>query len=358
MARKKSSLGGDISNSFKGTFSLDKFKAAKGLGSTNNSFKEQEWIPLSPAWQEMVSLPGIPHGHITLLRGHSDTGKTTALLEVAVNAQKMGILPVFIVTEMKWSWEHAQMMGLQVDVEKDDEGKISGVDGNFIFADRGQLPTVEAVAGFMADLMSEQKKGNLPMDMVFLWDSIGSVPCQMSVEKAKNNNEWNAGAMSTQFGNFINQEILLSRKESYPYTNSLVAVNKIWVEKPIGPMSPPIMKNKGGNTMFFDSTLIVTFGNISNPGTLKINAVKDGKKVEWAKKVKVAIEKNHINGITTTGKILATPHGFISEKKSDIEKYKRQHQEEWGRILGEGPFEVITEGSEAEDFQNPSATDE
>ena len=358
MARKKASLGGDISKSVKGTFSLDKFKAPKGLGSTNNSFKEQEWIPLSPAWQEMVSLPGIPHGHITLLRGHSDTGKTTALLEVAVNAQKMGILPVFIVTEMKWSWEHAQMMGLQVDVEKDNEGKISGVDGNFIFADRGQLPTVEAVAGFMADLMSEQKKGNLPMDMVFLWDSIGSVPCQMSVEKAKNNNEWNAGAMSTQFGNFINQEILLSRKESYPYTNSLVAVNKIWVEKPIGPMSPPIMKNKGGNTMFFDSTLIVTFGNISNPGTLKINAVKDGKKVEWAKKVKVGIEKNHINGITTTGKILATPHGFISEKKSDIEKYKRQHQEEWGRILGEGPFEVITEGSEAEDFQNPSATDE
>jgi len=358
MARKKTSLGGDISKSVKGTFSLDKFKAAKGLGSTNNSFKEQSWIPLSPAWQDMVSLPGIPHGHITLLRGHSDTGKTTALLEVAVNAQKLGILPVFIVTEMKWSWEHAQMMGLQIDVEKDKDDKISGVDGNFIFADRGQLPTVEAVAGFMADLMSEQKKGNLPMDMVFLWDSVGSVPCQMSVEKAKNNNEWNAGAMSTQFGNFINQEVLLSRKESYPYTNSLVAVNRIWVEKPIGPMSPPIMKNKGGNTMFFDSTLIVTFGNISNPGTLKISAVKDGKKVEWAKKVKVAIEKNHINGITTTGKILATPHGFISEKKSDIEKYKRQHQEEWGKILGEGPFEVVTEGSEAEEFPNPSSTDE
>jgi len=170
MGRKKASLGGDISKSVKGTFSLDKFKAAKGLGSTNNTFKEQEWIPLSPAWQDMVSLPGIPHGHITLLRGHSDTGKTTALLEVAVNAQKMGILPVFIVTEMKWSWEHAQMMGLEVNVDKDDEGKISGIDGNFIFADRGQLPTVEAVAGFMADLMNEQKKGNLPMDMVFLWD--------------------------------------------------------------------------------------------------------------------------------------------------------------------------------------------
>ena len=351
MAKKSTSLGGDISKSVKGTFSLDKFKAAKGLGSSNNSFKEQEWIPLSPAWQEMVSLPGIPHGHITLLRGHSDSGKTTALLEVAVNAQKMGILPVFIITEMKWSWEHAKMMGLEFTEEEGKDGQTV-IDGNFIFADRGQLGTVEAVAGFMADLMDEQKKGNLPMDMVFLWDSIGSVPCQMSVEKAKNNNEWNAGAMSTQFGNFINQEILLSRKESYPHTNSFVAINKIWVEKPIGPMSPPIMKNKGGNTMFFDSTLIVTFGNISNSGTLKVNAVKDGKKVEWAKKVKVAVEKNHINGITSTGKIVVTPHGFISENKKDMDNYKKAHQDEWGKILGAGPFEVVTEGNEDEDFSN------
>jgi len=351
MAKKSTSLGGDISKSVKGTFSLDKFKAAKGLGSSNNSFKEQEWIPLSPAWQEMVSLPGIPHGHITLLRGHSDSGKTTALLEVAVNAQKMGILPVFIITEMKWSWEHAKMMGLEFTEEVTKDGQTV-IDGNFIFADRGQLGTVEAVAGFMADLMNEQKKGNLPMDMVFLWDSIGSVPCQMSVEKEKNNNEWNAGAMSTQFGNFINQEILLSRKESYPHTNSLVAINKIWVEKPIGPMQPPTMKNKGGNTMFFDSTLIVTFGNISNSGTLKVNAVKDGKKVEWAKKVKVAVEKNHINGITSTGKIVVTPHGFISETKKDMDNYKKAHQDEWGKILGAGPFEVVTEGNEDEDFSN------
>ena len=164
--------------------------------------------------------------------------------------------------------------------------------------------------------------------------------------------------MSTQFGNFINQEILLSRKESSPYTNTLVAINKIWVEKPIGPMQPPTMKNKGGNTMFFDSTLIVTFGNISNSGNLKVNAVKDGKKVEWAKKVKVAVEKNHISGVTTTGKIIVTPHGFISDNKKQIDEYKKDHQHEWGAILGEGPFEVVLEGSEAEDFENVEALDE
>jgi len=357
MAKKTTSLGGDISKSVKGTFSLDRFKNSKGLSASNSSFKAQEWIPLSPAWQEMVSLPGIPHGHITLLRGHSDTGKTTALLEAAVNAQKMGILPVFIVTEMKWSWDHAKMMGLKFEEGVDDEGnKI--IDGDFLFADREVLGTVEAVAGFMIDLMNEQKRGNLPMDMVFLWDSIGSVPCQMSVEKEKNNNEWNAGAMSTQFGNYVNQEILLSRKESRPYTNSLVAINKIWVEKPIGPMQPPTMKNKGGNTMFFDASIIVTFGNISNSGTLKVNAVKDGKKVEWAKKVKVSVEKNHINGVTSTGKIVVTPHGFISETKKDMDNYKKAHQDEWCDVLGSGPFEVVTEGSEDEDFSNIVSTNE
>jgi KaiC/GvpD/RAD55 family RecA-like ATPase len=56
-------------------------------------------------------VPGIPTGHIVLLRGHSDTGKTTALIEAAVNAQKAGILPVFIITEMKWNWEHATANG-------------------------------------------------------------------------------------------------------------------------------------------------------------------------------------------------------------------------------------------------------
>ena len=343
MARKKVSLGGDISKSVKGTFSLDKFKAAKGLGSSNNTFKEQEWIPLSPAWQEMVSLPGVPKGHITLLRGHSDTGKTTALLEVAVNAQKMGILPVFIITEMKWSWEHAIMMGLEVDLEKDDEGNTIGVDGNFIFADRGQLPTVEAVASFMADLMNEQKKGNLPMDICFLWDSIGSVPCQMSVEKAKNNNEWNAGAMSTQFGNSVNQRITLSRKESSEFTNTLVCINKVWTAKAESPMGKPKLMNKGGFAMWFDSTFVVTFGNISNAGTSKIKAIKDGKQVEFAKRVNLQIDKNHINGVTTRGKIVMTPHGFINDNDKELKEYKNENAQAWKDILGGADFTIVEE---------------
>ena len=42
-----------------------------------------------------------------MLLGHSDTGKTTALLQTAADAQKKGILPVFIITEQKFSFEFA-----------------------------------------------------------------------------------------------------------------------------------------------------------------------------------------------------------------------------------------------------------
>ena len=79
-----------------------------------------------------------------------------------------------------------------------------------------------------------------------------------------------------------------------------------------------------------------------------ITVYKDGKKVEWAKKVKVAIEKNHINGITTRGRIIMTPHGFIEDTDKDLKKYKDDHTKEWSKILGGGDFKVIEEQDSVE----------
>ena len=134
--KKSESLTAAVSKEIKANFNLDKFKEKKMLNG-NVKFKEQKWIPLSPAFQEVTSVPGIPTGHIVLLRGHSDTGKTTALIEAAVNAQKAGILPVFIITEMKWNWEHATQMGLQIEEVVDEEtGEILDYKGFFLYADR------------------------------------------------------------------------------------------------------------------------------------------------------------------------------------------------------------------------------
>lgn len=351
MAKKeKASLTEAVSAELKKGFSLDKFKEKKLL-TGNVRFKDQQWIPLSAAFQEVTSIPGIPMGHIVMLRGHSDTGKTTALLEAAVSAQKAGILPVFIITEMKWNWEHAIQMGLQVEQSVNKEtGEVIDYGGFFIYVDRETLNTIEDVAGFILDLIDEQKKGSLPYDLLFLWDSIGSVPCELSVRSNKNNAEWNAGAMSTQFGNLVNQKIVMSRKESYPYTNTLVVVNKVWTQKPESPMSQPKLMNKGGFAMWYDATFVVTFGNIMNAGTSKIKAIKNGKQVEFAKRTNLQIDKNHINGITTRGRIIMTPHGFLNDDEKEIKKYKDAHAKEWSAILGGTDFDVVEEN-----FENASS---
>ena len=347
-SKKSESLTAALSSELRSNFDLTKFKEKKMLNS-NVKFKEKRWIPLSPAFQDVTSVPGIPMGHIVLLRGHSDTGKTTAMIEAAVSAQKMKVLPVFIITEMKWNWEHATQMGLQVnEIIDETTGEVLNYEGNFIYVDRETLHTIEDVAAFILDLLDEQKKGNLPYDLLFLWDSIGSVPCELSVRSNKNNNEWNAGAMSTQFGNNVNQKMTLSRKESSPYTNTLVCVNKVWTAKAEVPMGQPKLMNKGGFAMWFDATFVVTFGNISNAGTSIIKAIKDGKQVEFAKRTNIQIDKNHINGVQSRGKIIMTPHGFINDNDKELKTYKDAHASEWMKVLGGMDFDIFEENDSFE----------
>jgi len=345
MAKRKS-LTEAADKELKTAFSLDKFKANKGLAS-NVKFKEQRWIPFSPALQEALSIPGIPMGHNSMVRGKSNTGKSTMTIEVAVNAQKMGVLPVLIITEMKHDWEHWRKMGFQMeDVVDESTGEIIDQTGFFIYRDRSTLNSIEDIAEFIIDLLTEQKKGNLPHDLLFIWDSVGSIPCQMSIEQGKNNPMWNAGAIATQFGNFINQQIVMSRKESSKYTNTLFIVNKVGVAPALTPMSQPRMTNKGGDTFYYDVSLCLTFGNVTNAGTSKINATKDKKKVEFALRTKIACDKNHINGITTMGTIVSTVHGFIKDDPNAIKKYKDTHSHEWADILGAGNYGIDVDESE------------
>jgi len=341
----KNSLMEAVSKEIKSKFDLNKFKEKKSLGG-NVKFKEQTWIPFSPALQEALSIPGIAAGHINIVRGASNTGKTTTSIEAAVSAQKMGILPVLIITEMKHSWDHWKTMGFEINEIKDEKGNVVDYDGFFIYKDRGKLSSIEDVADFIIDILDEQAKGNLPYDLLFLWDSVGSIACRMSIEQGKNNPMWNAGAIATQFGNFINQRIILSRKEESKYTNTFLIINKTGVSPAEGPMARPRMTNKGGNTFYYDASLCITFGNITNSGTSKIKATKDKKDVEFALRTKVACDKNHVNGITTKNTVISTVHGFISDDPKEVNKYKKEHSHEWADILGKGEYKTVEDNSE------------
>lgn len=344
MAKKVQEVQERASAEVQKSFNLAKFKEKKGFGAENAQFKPQAWIPVSKAWQNATSLPGIPQGQITVLRGHTDTGKTTTLIECAASCQKLGILPVLIITEAKFSWSFCKQLGFKYEEIVDKTtGEVTGTEGFFIYADRGTLKTIEDVAAFIIDILNEQEKGNLPYDLCFLWDSIGSVPCKMSVEAKNINSQWDAASLSNNFAKFIDQRIVLSRKASSPYQNTLVCTSKIWVSPPDSPMGSPKVNSKGGTAIPYDAALIVFYGNIANSGVSKLQATANGKTYEWGKRTKVAVEKNHIGGLSSKNYIIMTPTGFIDNDPKCIEKYRAEHQAEWIEYLGSQDFEMVEE---------------
>jgi hypothetical protein len=97
-----------------------------------------------------------------------------------VAAQKMGVLPVFIITEQKWSFEHAQLMGFECEEVVDEETGETDWDGFYIF--NNNFNYIEEITDYINSLLDAQTKGELDYDLCFIWDSVGSVPCKMTYE--------------------------------------------------------------------------------------------------------------------------------------------------------------------------------
>jgi len=324
------------------------FKSIKSQFSKQAKFKSDRFFDLGPAFLDATGLPGPSMGHINMFLGHSDTGKTTALVKSAVDAQKKGILPVFVITEQKWDFPHAKLMGLEIDEVVDEETGEIEYDGFFLF--NNHFEYIEQITDYINELLDAQAKGDLPYDLLFLWDSVGSVPCKMTYD-GKGGKQHNASVLSDKIGMGLNQRISGSRRTDRPHTNTLLVVNQPWVELPDNPFGQPKIKAKGGESIWLNSTLVFLFGNQKGAGTTKISAVKDKRKVRFATRTKISIMKNHVNGMGyEDGRILVTAHGFergkdTTEEKKSLELYKAANASYWGTMLGiDGDFGISVDG--------------
>ena len=270
------------------------FSSVKKKFSTSAKYKPQRFFDLGSDFLDAVGLPGPAIGHLNMFLGHSDTGKTTALVKAAVDAQKKGILPVFIITEQKWSFEHAKLMGFDCEEVVDEETGELDWDGFYIF--NNNFSYIEQITDYISG----------------------------------------------------------SRKSDSKYENTLIIVNQPWVELPDNPFGQPKIKAKGGEAIWLNSSLVFLFGNQKGAGTTKITATKDKRTIKFASRTKVSVMKNHINGLGfEDGKIIITPHGFLpgkeaTEEKASIEQYKKEYAEYWKEIIGvDGDFDLKTEKEES-----------
>jgi hypothetical protein len=308
--------------------------------STKTKYKETEFYNCGQAFYDACGLPGPVLGGINMLLGHSNAGKTTALILAAADAQKKGHLPVFIITEKKWSFEHSVELGLQA--QKNEDGTW---DGDFLFND--SFDYIEQLTDYINELLDAQEKGDLPYNLAFFIDSIGSIPCKMTYD-GSGGSMHDARVLADKIGRGLHSRISKSKKEDYPYINTMSVIVQPWVQLPDSPFGQPTIQPKGGQALFLAASLVFLFGNQKSSGVSHITATKNGRTISYAVRTKVSILKNHVNGIAwKDGKIIAVPQGYISDTKESIDKYKKEYSQYWNAILnGDGEITLEETGED------------
>lgn len=350
--------------------SIGSIREKLGLNASANNMvvssaeKPIEFITMPDAFVEATKLPGIPMGVTTIIHGHSNTGKSLIKNCLIASAQKKGILPVIFETENNFSFQFAIECGMDAtpiygDVEVEDvdpetgevsyhtENRIVNYDGNFLYYDSAILadrygdfdhsqgkrvskkrtvPVIEDIALCMNELLDMQENGDIQQPLLFIWDSVGSISCFKSYNSKSANAMWDAAAISVAFNTLLNNRIPSSKKVSAPYTNTMVCVNKIWLDSMSSPMAAPSVQLKGGNAMLYASRLTILLGGSIKAATKKLSATSKGETYTYGLVTKIRIIKNQLDApynLTYSGTFCCVPNGMIPETRLD--EYKKQN---------------------------------
>ena len=237
----------------------------------------------------------------------------------------------------------------EVEIKK--VNKITSYDGNFLYFNNVMLAerygkndystgkenpkgrkvaVIEDIAASINELLNAQDEGEIENGFVFIWDSVGSISSWKSYKSATNNAMWDAAAISVAFNTIVNDRIPRSRKVSSPYSNTFIAVNKVWLDSMSNPMpgAPPSLSLKGGNSLFYSARLIILTGGQLKASTKRLTAVSKGATYNYGLQTKIKVLKNQLPNpwtVTYEGDVVCTPHGLISTDKDALEEYRKTH---------------------------------
>ena len=331
-------------------FDIGAFK--KKISSAPVADKPMEWIIMPKAFQDALHIPGIPAGYMSGVRGWSDTGKSTIKNCLIAAAQKQGILPIIFETEGNFDFKYAIDCGMEatpvegVD-EETGEMKIVDYEGNFILFNNAAIcdycgdmdystgtkkstkrtvAVIEDIAYIINDLIDKQEAGELPMPLLFVWDSVGSIGSWKSYTSKAGNNMFDAGALSVAFNNIINARIPGSRSQNSQYTNTFFVVNKIWLDSMNSVGGAASIENKGGKSFFYAMRLLLHVGGVAKAGTKRLKATFKGNDYQYGVVSKISIAKNQLPtpfNVTYAGTICCVHNGLCGEK--ELDNYKKTY---------------------------------
>ena len=333
----------------KNTFNIKSFKENQ-LKIKPVAEKPLEWFIMPKGYQDALSLPGIPKGWFSGCYGWNSTGKSTIKNCLIAAAQRQNTLPVIFETESNFDFKYAIDCGMEAEPvygvdEETGEEKIIDYEGNFILftneamceycgdmdystmtrkTTKRSVALIEDIAYIMNDLLDKQERGELPIDLLFIWDSVGSITSWKSYSSKCGNNMFDASSISTAFNTIVNTRIPSSRSQRSPYTNTFFIVNKIW-DSSMATMGKPSVKLKGGNSFEYALRLLIACGKIITSGVKKLEATVKGEKYEYGTVAPIAVKKNHLPtpyNLSREGLLYCVSNGIVAE--DEIDGYKKK----------------------------------
>jgi len=292
-------------------FNLQEYK--KTIKSSDTPLKEDKFIALNDAIQAVLGLPGLPLGHVTQIFGLSDSGKTSILFHAAAQAQKQDILPVFIISEGKISWDRAKMMG---------------IDENDCIVE--YVSYLEEIFKKIDRIVSDVNSGRLPTNVMIFVDSIGNA---VSVDSVKENKDgtFEVGSAMMKAARVIRENMRIfshkinnTRKVSSPYYVGLTFVNHAYRQPPQFPGAPTTLVPYGGDGIYLASSLVI---RTKKARTLK--AISKGSQFGFGIVSKLSVDKNHITNISNSGEFIIVSDSIIPNDKEALDDYKEAHKNSW-----------------------------
>lgn len=299
-------------------FNLEDYSSNEGA--VDVKYKEDILVSVTTPFAQAMNRSGIKLGEMTTFYGLSDSGKTSLLIHIAAQAQKVGIIPILIITENKMDWGRANRMGLDTSKSK--------------CIIREDLQYLEEVYNYISKKVEDVKTGRLPANILILWDSVASTPSEESVEIDKEGNikkkygpQKNAAVIG-YYNPIIAKRLALTRQEDSKFTAGLVALTQAYVKPPEFPGAPATIVPNGGEKIWFPLALCV---EVKEGGS--IQTTHKGRKITYGKICKLKVRKEHGKDITTEGEFVITADALLPNEKSILEEYKESHKAMWDTII-------------------------
>lgn len=301
-------------------FNVNDYIKNQQIASPQVVFKDTKYLVMPPDIQSAMCMPGFPLGHMSMMFGLSDSGKTGILLHAVKCAQEQGILPVLIITENKLTKDRITKAGVDLN--------------NLVLVE--DLKFLESVYDYISMKCKEVLDGALPMDVMVFWDSAAGCPSKDSytilangqIEKEYDNRK-NANVIGF-YNNIIASRIADTRKESVVGTLGVIFITQAYVgEKPKFPpgLPAPIIPN-GGEKVWFPLSVALEIKEGK-----KLNTTYKGNNFNFALVSKVTTRKNHVNELTSSNDVVLAGASIIANDKDTIDAFKESRKGEWDKLL-------------------------